>query len=182
MESTKKLIIILVLFMYNCSEKSTFSIDNSAVESILKTESCVKVLSQGYGLDKSDLNAGYLESLLFKFIQFNSNLKYQRLVFLKVSQKGEVPNSFIVSLRDIDGKTEISSYFVENQSLKKNELLLNSEIEDVLSMFNWNRAKLSNSNVLLVDFKSNKVCDCKFRNDLSPRMYREVRDLSFFNR
>ncbi|MAC64470.1 hypothetical protein [Zunongwangia atlantica] len=180
-------IIFLSKFFIACQENdiNTFKLSDRMIKTVENNKECLEIFKNNFGVDYIETKKyHYVEALTRRFIEKNKEDKYQSFVLIKLNENGEIPNSTTLTIGKLpNGKGVITKYVFTNNGLKG--------VSKVFSDFNFDelykklgnqasKTSIHNTNVLLIDFKSNENCSCKFYN-LSLSKGERIKNFSFFD-
>jgi hypothetical protein len=178
---------LLIVHFSGCNkrtENSMFTLDMGFVEMVRNNEKCVTIFEKGYGIPTNHIKEDlYVESLLNKFLDFNKNTPVKRIVYLQFYREGEIYEMESYAIKVYPDKTiEIVRYgydegYIEEKLLKKKKFDFDLFYKE---LGNENK-EYSRNNFLIIDFKSENECVCKFYADLNTTQIEKIRDLSFFD-
>ncbi len=185
-----KIILFLAAFLcilISCKNTRTqelFRIDYSVNKIIRNNQKCLKIFNKVFGVDSIHIkNNPYVESVINRFIEYNNDEKYERLIFLRLDEEGEVYNSTLLGIQIKNKKAIVTKYNYEDKQPKfVSKEINNFDPDNFLNSFAKEELKRNrNHNLLIIDFKSNTSCDCKFLGKFDFNI-NDLKDLSFFDR
>ncbi|WP_299189851.1 hypothetical protein [uncultured Aquimarina sp.] len=179
--------IVCLLFLSNCKDEQvvkSFKIDNTVNEVIKNNEKCLEIFEKVFYVDSNQVkNNLYVESLTNRFIEYNKDQTYERLIFLKISEEGEVYDSTSFGIQIKNEKALITKYSYDNKQPKfVSKEISNFDANNFFNPFTEEELKRDrNYNLLIIDFKSNESCDCMFSGSLSRIDIEKIKNLTFFD-
>lgn len=176
------IIILWSILILSCDKTKTFELDRSIVSIIENNISCVKLLSEGFGINEvTSKKVGFFETLLDKIIDENKGVKYHRLVILKIYEEGEVMNTSRITFGVLENGegflNEYSSHKVESKKIMSMDLdLLYRKIGEP-----QNKIVSGRTRVLIIDIKNNDNFECKLYDNLSAENINKIKNLTIFD-
>lgn len=180
-------IIVCLLLLNSCKNKqavNSFEIDNSVTEVIKNNEKCLEIFEKVFYVDSNTVeNNLYTESLINKFVEYNKGQTYERLIYLKIIEEGEVYESTSLGIQIKNKKVLVTKYSYEDKQPKfVNKEVSNFDADNFLNLFTDEELKRDrNYNLLIIDFKSNESCNCRFSGSLSGADVKKIKNLTFFD-
>lgn len=182
-------IIILLIIFSSCnkSETETFELDRSIISLIKKNGNCLGLLNDGFGVSEATLEeVSYLETLLGKVIDENKGVKYQRLIFLKIYEEGEVVNTSKITFGILkNGEGLLNKYYSENNHSKiQSKEMKNIDLDLLYEKIGEAQNKIvgGRTKILIIDLKSIENFECKLYDDLGANNIKKIKELIIFDK
>lgn len=185
-ELKKIIAIILLTFVLSCDKLETFELNRDIISSIGENDNCLKLLDDGFGVNKETLKeVGYLENLLDNIIDENKDVKYHRLIFLKIYEEGEVISTSKITFGVLENRKGLLKKYYSENNQRKVELKKVKNI-DLDILYNkigepQNKVISGRRTVLIIDFKNADYFECKLYDDLSINHLNKIKELIIFD-
>lgn len=182
-------IVAFIMSIYGCNDtrqNARFGIDNSINEVVKNNQKCLEIFEKGYGVDALHIKENpYTESILNRFIQYYKGKQFERLIFLRLDESGEIHNSTLLGLMFITKKkVVVTRYYYEDKKLQtQNKTIINFDMDKFNDFLNKNGSlteRFGYDNMLTIDFRSNTSCECRFHGKINFNKSDFI-DLSLFN-
>ena len=174
--------ILSLILATSCDEKKVFKLEEDVITSIRKNNNCLMLLDEGFGVNQDTIDeVRYLQILLNKIIEENKDVEYQRLIFLRIYEEGEVITISKLTFGVLkNGKGLLKRYHSDKVESKK---IKNIDLELLYKKIGKPQNKIisGRTKILIIDFKNIDDFECGLYDNLNTNDIEDIKELMIYN-